>query len=130
MLNTSGILQKIGYKTFHVICSDDLNRYLRSLFHLSTNKTQKLLPPMNGSHITVNYGVDEELKSESGILIYFSILLDVYTNGNAYWCPVISQQLEKIRLNSGLSAQNSLGLHYCIGYLKEGKNETLTDKNC
>lgn len=122
MIDTFGELRKIGYKTFHVICSPDLNKYLRSLFTLSTSKTKKLLPPMNGSHITVNYGVDEELRSESGIIISFSVVLDVYTNGNAYWCPIVSEQLEKIRIDSGLNAQNNLGLHYCIGYLREGKN--------
>lgn len=77
---------------------------------------------MNGSHITVNYGVTETLVSESGIVIDFAVVLDVYTNGNAYWCPVVSKQLEEIRSSSGLASSPEFGLHYCIGYLREGKN--------
>lgn len=122
MIDTYGILQKVGYRTFHVRCSEDLNKYLRSLYRITTYGVSKLLPPMNGSHITVNYGVSEALKADSGERIKFSVILDVFTNGNAYWLNVVSPDLEEIRIRSGLSARPEIDFHYCIGYLREGKD--------
>ncbi len=122
MFKSIGILKQVGFYTAHVICSEDLNDYLRKLYTLYNFKCRKLLPPMNGSHITVNYSEKEHLKIEKEEIIEFEVIIDPQTNGNAWWYPIISKDLEAIRLNLGFAKTPEIDFHYCIGYERDGKN--------
>lgn len=121
MIITCGRLKQVGRYTVHVVIADDLGKYLRQLFLLANHRCQKLLPPANGYHITVNDSRDDHLILSREYEISLTILLEPNTNGNAWWYPVVSTDLEQVRLNGGLSRNPAIDFHYCIGYEREGK---------
>lgn len=124
----NGIL-KVGYEWTVVEVDYELGRYLRSLFKLSNYNLIKLGQPSNKEHITVISPYDKIsllyrnlLKDYDNTLIHFNIEFELYTNGNAYWVPVISKQLEDLRSRCGLSRHPAIELHFCVGYERIGKD--------
>lgn len=99
-------------------CDHTIGKYYRSLF-LRTFGI-KLERPSNDEHITIISPQDNLLLSDlhayNGLTLDFTTLSTVWTNGQAYWLDVVSDDIEKFRLNLGLSRHTYLGLHFCIGY--------------
>lgn len=106
----------------------ELGRYLRHLYLLARRKCCKLGRPSQQEHITVvssheKNGLFEQLwMKHEGREIEFWIDLDKpKTNGNAIWHPIISPDLENLRIELGLTANRNPDLHFCCGYLYQGK---------
>lgn len=122
------MLTSFGYLNYRddslvIEVDQDLGRYLRRLLFLSTYSIVKLQEPARGNHITVVSKYERgslNFSSFNGIRIDFSIELDLYTNGNAFWSPVSSSQAQTIRESVGLGAPYN-PFHFGIGYIKEGK---------
>ena len=118
---------RVGYNWSVIEVDYNLGKYLRNLLYLTSNKTLKLQQPSNQEHITLispyetnNYN-KSVLENYDGLRVEFEISTELFTNGNAYWVTIISNRAEKIRESVGLPKQSQIPLHFCIGYIKEGK---------
>lgn len=110
---------------------ESLSRYLRRLF--LRGHGIKLQKPSWDDHITVvssheksNINIEDYIIARElfeGRDISFTIELNLTTNGNAYWYPVISHELDHLREYIGLKNPREIPLHFAIGYLTEGKIE-------
>lgn len=108
----------------------ELGKYLRKLFSYAHYHTVKLGKPSWDEHITV-VSQHEEDKIHKNLWnrhqnrsVSFNIILTPFTNGNAYWYPVESAELDEIRTELGLSNPREVPLHFAIGYLKQGKEHS------
>lgn len=112
----------------------DFGRYFRKLFDLERYGVQSLQPPSNGYHITIASPYDDHKDTTS--IVYrlpeslkvkgyfdFSIIMEPYTNGNAFWYPVVSKDIELFRSYNKIKVLPDVALHYCVGYLEQGKCE-------
>ena len=92
----------------------DIGRYFRRLF--LKGHGIKLEAPSWREHITVISSWDAPLEQDfTGETIEFSIELQLWTNGNAFWYPVVSQRLNEIRFQQGLG-EPLIPFHFCFGY--------------
>lgn len=111
--------------------SRETGRYYRRLFEMYRWGVEKALPPSNGYHITIisphELGMfDTSLWGyKSGDTIQFDILLEPQTNSNALWFPVVSKDIDDLRLKFGMPIERAIPLHFCVGYLRQGKDYTL-----
>ena len=103
-------------------CESDLGKYLRNLFWLASYKTKRLGAPERGNHVTIVSKSESKpfLSILNGERVEFSILLDPYTNGNAYWLPVCCSLAKTIRSSLGLPPP-VIPFHFGVGYLEIGK---------
>lgn len=131
MITYYGILQQTHEKWYSLSIDRSFGRYLRHLFWLSTYKIIKLLPPMRNDHITLIDKWETVEFSREGLIpligkqYAFSLSLqNIYTNGNAWWIPIISDELENLRKSLGLPPKQ-IPLHWGIGYEYEGKNKEI-----
>jgi len=110
---------------------EEFGRYLRRLFLLGNGT--KLQRPSNDSHITVasshevtdDYRVMYEyykLLMPNGTKLPFTVDLNLWTNGNAYWYPVKSVAIEDFREKLGLPREREFSIHFAIGYLTQNEN--------
>lgn len=108
-------------------CDHELGKYLRKLYSLARRNVEKLGRPSRNEHITVvsNYEKNENFellwRKYEGDKVNFILILEPQTNGNAFWFPVISQQLNNLRIELGLPEIKNPRLHFCCGYLYQGK---------
>lgn len=127
MINSFGTIRYLDNYWVWVDVDNSLSRYLRRLFLLGHGI--KLQKPSNSDHITVVTSHEKEkintakLGYMAGDTVSFSISLDLWTNGNAYWYPVISKDIDNFRTALGLDNPRPIPIHFCIGYLFEGKIE-------
>jgi hypothetical protein len=100
----------------------EVGKYYRKLYEYYTFKTIKLQRPSRGEHITI---IPEGLFDYSmfvwyiGMVVEFSLAGPAKTNGNAIWFEAKCKEAEKIRKKF---PGNYTKLHFCIGYLNDGKN--------
>jgi len=98
-------------------CEKDLGRLYRKLF--LKDYGIKLQAPSNGEHISLITEYDIVPRPieriNEGSPIHFSLLNEIYTNGNAFWLNVISEALIAHRELFGLGLPDR-DLHFCIGY--------------
>lgn len=97
-------------------CDDVLGKYYRKLFLLTFGL--KLQSPMRGSHICLSYPGELPKYFPSGQINFEIDISQIYTNGNAFWLNIASQEALKIREDVGLK-NLPRDLHFCIGYLHE-----------
>lgn len=121
MINTIGYYYSKNRWAFLGI-NIELGRYLRRLFELDSWGVQKIQPPSNGYHITIASKYDNPTLPFIVSRKKFNIQIEIkpYTNGNAYWMPVYSKEVEEFRLENGLNRLPQVPLHYCVGYLYQG----------
>jgi hypothetical protein len=105
-------------------CDYEVGRYYRKLFF--NEFLIKLQAPSNGSHITVISEYDDVIinnyKYIDDMVCSFEILPELYTNLNAIWLNVVSQDLNDIRALIGLGKPD-YPLHFCIGYLHQNERK-------
>ena len=114
---------KVGYNWTVAEIDHELGRYLRRLF-LRTFGI-KLQRPSNKEHITIISEYEKlydklPLEKYHKKQVNFKLVLQAYTNGNAFWCPVLSMEIGEIRESTGLCYEPEYGFHFCIGYLNNG----------
>lgn len=107
--------------------NNDLGKYIRQLFYLSTFKCYKLLRPAWKEHITVvrnlingktneiptNLNAWEKYKDNK---IEFEIENKIENNGDYYWLPIKCEKLLDIREELGLERNPYYPLHLSIGH--------------
>lgn len=115
---------KVGYRWTVAEVDHDLGKYLRSMFLMA--RGVKLERPSHKEHITIvsEYEEISEIQRQSLLQhdkknIEFTLLWDVFTNGNAYWMPIDSIDIKRIRESILLPEQPLIPLHFCIGYVGE-----------
>ena len=115
---------RVGYRWTVAEVDHDLGKYLRKLFLKSQGI--KLQRPSHEEHITIvsQYEEISEVQRQRLLryhenVVQFELYWDIYTNGNAYWMPIVSQGIEKIRESILLPSQPLIPLHFCIGYENE-----------
>jgi hypothetical protein len=95
----------------------ELGRLYRKLF--LRDYGIKLQAPSNGEHISVITEWDSVPRPicqiYEGKIVYFSLLNQLYTNGNAVWLDIESPELLELRDLWGLGKPDR-NLHMCIGY--------------
>ena len=100
---------------------DGLADYLRSLLRLTSYGTLNLQRPQRDYHITICCEPYETVSNPGILSLEFEVSLELYTNGNAFWVPVVSQDIENLRESLGLSRICEVPVHFCVGYIKNGK---------
>lgn len=127
MITSCGTIRYLDNYWVWVDVDDSLSRYLRRLFLFGHGI--KLQKPSWDDHITVVTSHEKEklniakIGYMAGETVSFSLSLDLWTNGNAYWYPVISKDIDDFRVVLGLENPRPIPIHFCIGYLFEGKLE-------
>ena len=123
MINMQGKLLIKGRWAF-IIVDSGLGRYFRALFNLDSWGVHTLQPPSNGYHITIASPWDDQnikYGVQSNISFNYEIEIAPHFNGNCYWYPVYSKNVESWRVSLGLTPTPKIALHYAVGYLYQGK---------
>ena len=102
-------------------CDEELGRYYRHLYRLSTHRTHELTRPSWKEHVTIIR--DEEPADQykllweryAGYRIYFEYQHEVRNNESYYWLDVRSTFLLDLREELGLSRHPEYSLHLTIG---------------
>lgn len=109
---------KMYYRWAFLELDHEIGKYYRSLFKKSFGI--KLQRPSNDEHITIISEYDnlilENYKFLDDKVCLFELDNILYTNQNAFWLNVLSDDLVKLRNLVGLGNPN-FDLHFCIGYL-------------
>jgi len=100
----------------------DLGRLYRRLF-LRTFGI-KLQRPSNGEHITLTSVYERQSISPWKLREYdflsFTLGSVLWTNGNAFWLDVLSENIIEFRTSLGLG-EPLISIHFCFGYRNEEK---------
>ena len=112
VVTSSGKDQKEGW--FFLKCDNEIGKYYKWLYSRYLLSWKDCL---NGVHITFISGNREhKIITEDTMQIYlgksitFRYTSQIYTNGRAFWIPVICDELQEIRLSVGLPVYNRLHL--------------------
>lgn len=128
MLKSSGSIVYRHNWWVWIQCDPQLGKYLRKLYRLARRNVDKLGQPSQGEHITVvsreekNDNFERLWKRHEGKSVEFELILNPQTNGNAFWFPVMSKDVENFRIELGLQAKRIPEIHFCCGYLRQGKS--------
>lgn len=127
MINSTGTIRYRSNWWIWLECDYELGRYLRRLFFAQRFKVEKLGKPSWDEHITV-VSSHEYLPTfpslwgkHEGRECEFTVVLEPKTNGNAWWMPVKSVELEGLRIELGLEPERHIPLHFAVGYQYPGK---------
>jgi len=128
MLKSNGILRyspkKLGeYASPNwwliLVCDDEIGRYYRHLYHLSTYRIDQLQRSHWKSHISVVRNEkplnENEWEKHAHETIEFQYNPEIETNGKYFWLSVVCPQLEEIRSKLGLG-NPMIPLHLTIGH--------------
>jgi len=93
----------------------DIGAYYRHLYHMSTSYTKKLIRPAWQEHVSVVRNEKppnkEHWEAYAGETVDIDYSLEVKTDGTYYWLPVRSLELERIRVELGLSPEPCYPFH-------------------
>lgn len=125
MIKSVGTLY-VGHRWIKLECDHELGKYLRKLYRQASYGCDVLQRPSHEEHITVvseyeSYDYDDAYKFH-GQRFEFFVDIQPFHNGNAWWYPVYSIQLNRFRSRLMLPRRSEIPLHFCIGYQREGKN--------
>ena len=106
-----------------LVLPHDLGRMYRWLFLRDFGT--KLQRPSNQEHVTLVSPWDKRPITDFQYLNGQEMKVEIkneviWTNGNAIWLDVVSEDIDSFRASIGLG-KPSIELHYCIGY--RGHNE-------
>ena len=93
-----------------------IGQYLRNLFRLEFGI--KLQRPSRSEHVMITFPGEKATYKEE--ILSFSLDSPVFTNGNAFWVDVISNDIKNYRSSLGL-LDPPRNIHFCIGYLSNGR---------
>lgn len=118
-METTGTLKYQDQNRLWVLIDYEVGAYLRKLFWLE--RYVKLGRPSRTEHISVVSHYERILNPDfwnkyENKPVYVNIELETYTNGNAWWCRIYSNELNYVREELGLENPKKVPLHLGFGY--------------
>ena len=103
-----------------LICDNEIGRYYRHLYHLSTHRVDQLQRPAWSSHVSVIRNEEPPNKelwekyAQKQVEVQYST--EIKTNGEYFWLKVFCPWFMEVREELGLSSQPLIPFHLSIGH--------------